>query len=129
MKKQGGIMMRSQREESFRYTFREPKIASFQIIRIDDLTVETSSGDGKIIDISPEGIKLYSELSIPETDHKAIHLSIYFELNGEALNYTGVIAWKHALHYGIDLFTDESDKSYLTKQLKIHARKAVENNH
>ncbi|WP_106496113.1 PilZ domain-containing protein [Lentibacillus sp. Marseille-P4043] len=118
--------MRYKREEPFRYTFDEPISALFQIKEIDGHSVETSEGEAKIIDISPEGVKLNSELNLPDTIDKSIHLSISFALNGNPFDFIGIIVWKKkvgtATNYGIDFLTDDSAKQALVEQIKLYAK-------
>ncbi|WP_163969386.1 PilZ domain-containing protein [Oceanobacillus halotolerans] len=115
--------MRSKREEAFRYTFGRPLPAFFKITKIDDDLVTTAEGNAEIIDISPSGLKIHSQLTIPDTDQKTIEISIRFTLNDEELNYHGIIVWKDRLnHYGIDLLTDEEEQQNLIEQLKIYSK-------
>lgn len=121
--------MRYQREEPFRFTFDKPIAALFQIKGIDGHPVDASDGEANIIDISTEGIKLNSKLDIP--DSKSIQLSISFELNSKELNVEGFIVWKKnkgvSNDYGLELETEDSDQKELVKQLKIYAKKLLEN--
>lgn len=120
--------MKYKREELFRYTFEKPIPALFQIQKIDEDSVTTSKGEARIIDISPEGIKLSSKLNIPHIDDKSIQLSISFDLNGENIHFEGAIVWKKevadANEYGIDLVIEDTAKRNLIEQLKIHSKKA-----
>ncbi|HLR51383.1 MAG TPA: PilZ domain-containing protein [Candidatus Avamphibacillus sp.] len=119
--------MRYKRKSYFRYTFEEPVPALFQIKRIDDTPIETSQGEAKLVDISPEGARLDSELNIPETDYKTIELAISFNLNGQDLEFNGVIV-RHkeritTNEYGIEFLVDKEEKELLIKQLKVHSKK------
>ncbi|WP_162880684.1 PilZ domain-containing protein [Paraliobacillus sediminis] len=122
--------MQYKRETAFRYTFEEPISALFRIENINGNAVTTSAGEAKIIDISTEGIKLTSELNIPETD-KSIHLVISFELNEQEMNFKGIIVWKkknHAINdYGVNLMIEENAKKELIEQLKIYSKKVKGN--
>lgn len=123
--------MRYKRKSFFRYTFEDPLPALFQINKIDGILVRTSEGEAKIIDISPEGARLMSELNIPETDNKSIELFISFELHGKELNFNGVIVWHKEKvttnEYGIEFRTDEDEKAILVEQLKVHSKKSFDN--
>lgn len=117
-------MRRYKRKETFRYTFEEPIIAYFRISKINDHTVSSSKGEGKIINISPHGLKLNTHLEI----HESIELTISFKLNNKLFNIKGVIIWTKkkvmSIDHGINLIIDYSTKQELIKQLKIHSRKA-----
>lgn len=68
-------------------------------------------------------MRLNSELKIPETDNRTIHLSVFFELNGTKFNIEGVVVWKKDVgattDYGVKFLTDESTKKALVEQLKV----------
>lgn len=119
--------MKYKRETAFRYTFKEPLPAFFKIVMIDNKLVETSEGYAKIIDISPRGLKLNSELDIPNTEERRIKLSIRFSINDEDFLFVGDIVWKKqegkTINYGIELFVDDSAEIEIIKQLKIYSKK------
>ena len=123
----GVAIMKYKRETAFRYTFKEPLPAFFKIVMIDQRLVETAEGFAKIIDISPRGLKLNSELNIPNIEGKRIKLCIRFTINQEDFQFVGNIMWKkHAWRttdYGIELLVDDSAELEIIKQLKIFSKK------
>lgn len=123
-------MSRFQRKESFRYEFKEPIPAMFKIVQIDEHKVSSSTGEAKIIDLSPSGMRLNSHLKIYKVDDKTIELFISFQLNDEPIDVKGEILWKKnkgmSMDYGITLITDESMERELIFQLKQYARRLHE---
>ena len=116
--------MRYKREDSFRYAFDKPLEALFRIERVDGDEVTTSMGKAQIIDISPTGLKLNTDLEIPQTEQKDIELSISFTLNGESFEVTGEVVWKKeavGFDYGIDLSISEEESESLVEAVKKHA--------
>lgn len=115
------------RHEPFRYTFSKPIDALFEITKIDDRTVSTSTGEAQIMDLSPQGLKLNSTLEIPETEHKSIQLTISFKLNDKKLKVNGMIVWIKSkgtsFDYGINLENNETLEKEIIKQLKVYSRK------
>lgn len=121
--------MRYKREEAFRYTFGRPKSALFRIVKIDNQPVDSSPGEGKLIDISPEGGRLASTLNIPDSDHKEIQLSISFNLNQKEFALLGNMMWKKqkgvTYEYGIHLDVDDSTKQDLIDELKVYSKNVM----
>lgn len=117
------------RKTNFRYTFESPIPAYFRIIKIDGKLVNTSEGEAKIINISPEGIKLSSKLNIPKIDNRFIKIFVRFNLNQKGFEFKGDIIWKKkkgaSCDYGIDMDVDEEERTELIKQLKIYSKNAV----
>lgn len=119
--------MHYKRKSYFRYTFKEPLSAFFQISTVDSKPVHTSDGEATLENISPEGAKLTSVLNIPEINDKTIELTISFHLNDKEFKFNGKIVWRKQLgntyNYGIEFSEDESAKSRLIEQLKIYSKK------
>ncbi|MGG0719995.1 PilZ domain-containing protein [Robertmurraya massiliosenegalensis] len=118
--------MRFKRKSAFRYTFEQPILAHFRIVKIDEKVVKTHEGMARILDISPRGLKINSELNIPETDYKTIELSLRFPLNTSEFSCNGIIKWKKEMgttvDYGIGLLVDEFGRKSIIEQLKIHSK-------
>ena len=116
--------MRFKRDDSFRYVFDKPLDALFRIERVDGDEVTTSEGNARIIDISPGGVKLNTELEIPKTEKKDIELSVSFTLNEIAFEVTGEVVWKKeaaGFDYGLDLLISEEERESLVEEVKKFA--------
>ncbi|MGR9048683.1 PilZ domain-containing protein [Halobacillus faecis] len=119
--------MRYKRKDYFRYDFKEPLQAYFRIHRVGIKEVNTSKGEARIINISPQGMKLNTNLDLPHQDGHEIKLSISFNLNDHPFLLPGSIVWKKKVagfNYGIYMDLDESESKRLVEELKKYA-----NNH
>ncbi|RUL52256.1 MULTISPECIES: PilZ domain-containing protein [Lysinibacillus] len=119
--------MKYRRDEAFRFAFGEPIDALFQITKLDDKPVTTAQGKAQILDISPEGLRICSELNIPDVTSKTITLMISFTINDVSFDIEGIIVWKKMLatlpSYGIKLQLDHTLKTNIINQLKIYSKK------
>ena len=118
--------MQFKRHESFRYTFGQPIPALFKIISINGREVNSAPGKAAIVDISPEGIRMTSELNIPDIKSNHPILSISFSINEQSFNLNGSIMWekewKNTTEYGINLLVEESVKNDIVGELKIYSK-------
>ncbi|MFX3675310.1 MAG: PilZ domain-containing protein [Paenisporosarcina sp.] len=121
--------MQYNRLEAFRHTFKDPITATFRLIveGENEADVEISKrGACLIMDLSPSGMRIYSDLSIPKIPGQTVHLAIDVLLNDEPLTLVGNIVWKKAYRdgnsYGIDLKTDKLIEYNIIKELKARRR-------
>lgn len=124
--------MQYNRKETFRHTFDDPIPATFRLMieGENETGVEISKrGPCLIVDLSPSGLRMYSDLGIPKIPGKKLHLAIDVILNDEPLKLVGEIVWKKAQadgnQYGIDLKTDEMIERNIIKELKERRRNDV----
>ncbi|MBX0357677.1 PilZ domain-containing protein [Halobacillus sp. Nhm2S1] len=116
--------MRYKRKDYFRYEFKKPLQAFFRIHRVGRKEVNTSKGEARIINISPHGMKLNTNLDLPHQDGHEVKLSISFHLNDQHFHLPGTIVWKKkvaAFNYGIYMDLDEAESQGLVKALKVYA--------
>ncbi|MEC5424058.1 PilZ domain-containing protein [Virgibacillus sp. C22-A2] len=118
--------MRYNREEPFRYTFGQPVPAYFRISNIGGRGVSTAEGEAVIIDISPSGARIHTDLNIPFTKENTVDIVLRFELSDKELIQAGGIVWKNYKNeYGIDFFTEDIDEKQLIEQLKLYTKNAM----
>lgn len=121
--------MRYNRKAPLRYAFGVPIEAFFKIIKLDDRDVNSSEGKAEIINISQDGMKMMTDLNIPDVTSKKIGLLIRFVMNESELNYRGEIVWKKEkvkkTEYGIHMYLNEDEREELIEQLKIYAKKLM----
>ena len=83
---------------------------------------------GKIVDISPSGLKLITEENLPY-EKEAIELDLSFKLYSKPINVRGDVRWKKAFgggfQYGIDLNTVDDHQELIISELKLRRRKEV----
>ncbi|RDY71642.1 PilZ domain-containing protein [Halobacillus trueperi] len=120
----GGRSMRYKRKDYFRYEFKEPLHAFFRIHRVGRKEVNTSKGEARIINISPNGMKLNANLDLPYSDGHEVKLSISFHLNKRPFHLPGTVVWKKKIagyNYGIYMDLDETERKGLVEALKVYA--------
>ncbi|WP_394218279.1 PilZ domain-containing protein [Halobacillus trueperi] len=116
--------MRYKRKDYFRYEFKKPLQAFFRIHRVGSKEVNTSKGEARIINISPQGMKLNTNLDLPHLDRHEVKLSISFYLNEQPFHLPGTIVWKKKVagfNYGIYMDLDEAESKGLVEALKVYA--------
>lgn len=119
------------RNEFFRYTFVEPCEATFRLIKdASESSPEEISKKGKctIIDISPNGLKMYSELFV--SIEKLNHLELQFILDEIPITIVGEFVWSHrkisGYEYGVRFMDDDNRESLIITELKNRRKKEVE---
>ena len=110
------------RGETFRYEFNPAIDCAFSIIRFANKSIESGKGQGKIIDISPNGCKLSSKLNIPVENE--VTIKIRFKINNELIEAVAVLIWKrmdkHSLYiYGVKFVNTKEIEDLITNELKI----------
>lgn len=119
------------RNEYFRYTFDVPFEATFRLIKDASETSPeeiSKKGNCKMIDISPKGVKMYSELFI--AIDKLNHVELQFQLDEEPIQIIGEFIWsrrqKEGFEYGVRLMGDEVSESLIISELKSRRKKELE---
>ena len=123
--------MQYKRNEYFRYTFGEPCEATFRLIKNsggDRPTEFSNKGNCLIVDISPNGLKMVTELSIAIELIKLIEISIV--INESQLTLNGELIWSkkniRGFEYGVRLNGDQENEQKIVDELKARRRKEVE---
>lgn len=123
--------MKYNRNEYFRYTFGEPCDATFRLIKqqVGNTEVELSKkGACKIIDISPNGLKMFSELFI--SIDQLHHVELNFTLDTNPISMVGEFVWSHRKafghEYGVKLVGDSESEQMIIGELKNRSRKEME---
>lgn len=124
--------MQYKRSEYFRYTFGEPSKATFRLIKDSggDQPAEFSNkGNCQIVDISPNGLRMITELSIAIELIKQIEIS--FIIDKTPLNMIGELVWSkknvRGFEYGVQLNGNHENEQKIVNELKARRRKEVEN--
>lgn len=124
--------MRYNRTEPFRFIFDKQPTIFFSITGVDEKEVKTPEGIAQLIDLSPGGLKLKSNLDIAISTHHHVKVSVRFTLNGNEYHFNGNIKWRKKdqgeFYYGVKLLVDESAREELIKQLKIFSKSVKESN-
>ncbi|MCP3030208.1 PilZ domain-containing protein [Halobacillus sp. A1] len=115
--------MRYNRQESLRYTLKNPPPAKFKIFQIEDNPVHTSVGDGHVLNLSPNGLLLSTNLKMPF--HKKVRVIIMATFLNTAVEWKAEIVWGKekgsTYHYGLTLLDDHSKEIIrILKQYKAN---------
>lgn len=123
--------MQFKRSEGFRYEFPTPLQASFKIL-INGLTAEQSIYDCEILNISPQGMKMFSEVKFGEHSNKILQLEVNFILDEVAITAIGNIVWEKPYSngkvYGLIFLSQPKLEELIVSELKAHRRKEVMKN-
>ena len=124
--------LRYQREEAFRYAFKDPLPAHFTIIELNGRPVSSSEGEAKLIDLSPSGMKLATSLHIPVSRNQEVKLKVRFSINDHEYTIISELVWEEPhikeYYYGIHFQEDETLQKELISELKIYARQINQSN-
>ena len=116
------------RKEGFRFAFGEPIEAGFVImIGGKPLGLDRRRTLCRVLDISPGGMKMATEVNLTEYMDKMLQLEIFFVIDKAEIRAIGEIVWckkfGRGYHYGI-VFTNQPDvESMIISELKARRRK------
>ena len=121
--------MHFKRQEGFRFVFNEPIEASFKIL-IDGQAVDAAENPGEILDISPRGIKMFSEVDLGEYINKAnLQIEVQFILNVTTIQAIGEIVWSKVFgrghQYGIQFQAQENIDELIISEMKLRRKNEV----
>ena len=118
------------RSEGFRYEFPDPLLASFKVLvngRIGQ--IEEPYYNCKILDISPKGMKMFSDSNFSEYANQDIQLEIHFILDEIAIQAVGNIVWEKPYakgkQYGLIFNNQPKLEGIIVSELKARRRKEV----
>ena len=118
------------RKEGFRYAFGEPLEAKIVIlINGKPLHGDGTSATGQVLDISPRGMKLRSEVNLSEHKNDMLQLEISFVLDTTQIKAIGEVVWSKnfgsGYHYGIVFYDQSAIENLIIGELKMRRRKEV----
>ncbi len=122
--------MHFKRQEGFRFVFNEPIEASFKLL-IDGQPMDgLGSCPCKILDISPRGVKMFSEVNLGEYINKAgVQVELQFILDVTPIQAIGEIVWRKAYgrgeQYGIVFQAQENIDELIISEMKLRRKKEV----
>lgn len=116
------------RKEGFRFAFGEPIEAGF-IVLLDGKPVGV--GDSrmacKVLDVSPHGIKMMTDVNLNDFINKTLQLEIFFTLDHVEIRGIGEVVWSKKFgsgyHYGIVFYDQPGVESLIISELKARRRK------
>jgi len=121
--------MQFKRQEGFRFVFNEPIEASFKLL-INGQVVNAAGSPCKILDISPRGIKMFSEVDLGEYINKAnLQIEVQFILNVTTIQAIGEIVWCKGFgrghQYGIQFQAQENIDELIISEMKLRRKNEV----
>lgn len=122
--------MQFKRNEGFRFVFNEPIEASFKLL-IEGKYVEPEiQYPGKIVDVSPHGVKLFSDAKIGEyTNNSTLRLELQFVLDVTVITAMGQLMWVKPYlkgwQYGIQFQSEEKIDELIISEMKLRRRKEM----
>lgn len=119
-----GEILKFRRSDSFRYEFEETISCNLKIISINGTPYESDFITGTLIDVSPNGFKLYTTFDIPI--NKDVIVFVEFTINNQPLTFSATLVWKrdvgNGYHYGLKHHGNKEDVSLLVETLKTYAK-------
>jgi len=123
-------MKKFKRKESFRYIFDEPIDGKFSVM-MNGKPLTLESFPCKIIDISPRGVKIFTEADLAGIytyENRMLKLEIHFILDVMEIKTYGQIRWGKKYESGTQLglrFNQLGIEEIIVKELKRRRRKEV----
>lgn len=120
--------MQFKRNEAFRLSFEPPIDVTFSVVRSN----QNDQGNrelliGKILDISPRGMKIFTDAQI--TDFVSGIIKANFVLDTSMIQAYGEIVWKkpfaNGFQYGIQFNGQKSVEELIVSELKLRRKKEV----
>jgi hypothetical protein len=124
--------MQFKRSEGFRYEFKTPLAANFKIMtngRFESLDQPMHSCT--ILDISPRGMKMFSQANFGEHTNNVLQLEIHFILDETAIQAVGNIVWEKPYaggkQFGLIFMNQPKLEDLIVSELKSRRRKEIAN--
>lgn len=118
------ILVEYRRREAFRHVL----VHEVPVTYICKAEEKKTNGQGNIIDISPSGLKLFTEEKLP-SDKGIVELDLSFKLHTKPIHVNGIVCWKRVYgdgyQYGIDLDLVDTHQEMIISELKLRRRKEV----
>ena len=126
----GGICMVFKRQEGFRFSFGNPLEANF-VVLLDGETdsLERSRSNCKVLDISPRGMKIITDINLNNYATNNLQLEIYFSLDTTEIKAIADIVWSKPFgsnfQYGLVFEKQPIVEELIIEELKIRRRKEI----
>lgn len=122
--------MRSKRSEYFRFEFEQPIEATLRIIEINGAEKSSKPADATIKDLSPHGMKLFTNLNFQLDYVDSIKVEVHFSLNENCpLFVSGLFVWQkkelQGFSYGIQIEATEEREKRIIEELKKYSKQKV----
>ena len=120
------------RGESFRFDFKQPLKATLGLLIEGKLVdVEKTQYECEIIDISPNGVKVFTKADFGEHNNKQLQFDLHFKLDEAQIHAVGDIIWQRPYiggkQYGLTFHQQPKLETLIVTELKARRRKEVLN--
>ncbi|RHW39921.1 PilZ domain-containing protein [Lysinibacillus yapensis] len=122
--------MQFKRKEGFRYVFKEPIKANVRLL-LDGVAINPHTPySSEILDISPRGVKLFSEAKIGEyLNNLNLQMELQFVLDVKLIEAIGEIMWvnpyMNGQQYGLSLHAQEDIDKLIISEMKFRRKKEM----
>lgn len=107
--------MKYKRNEPFRYEFGMPVRMNFYISRFNGNTTASSEGEGRVLDISPSGLRMETSLDIPS--NQEVELTMHMTIGSREIAVIGNIVWQKKVYssyqYGVKMISDAFEEQII----------------
>lgn len=116
------------RNEGFRYAFGD-EIKVKGTVKSEIGALHGQPWEGTILDISPQGMKVQTDLHLTSTERQQVQLELNFCLNKDTIKGYSEIRWARNLgnqhQYGLYLHNQPAVEGLIVEELKARRRKEV----
>lgn len=121
------------RNEGFRFVFGEHLHANFSLL-LDGKpqNLEKTQYPCELLDISPRGMKMFSNIEIGEDTNKLVQVELFFILDAAKIKAIGEIVWTKKVidgfQYGLIFDNQPAIEELIIKELKERRKKELQRN-
>ena len=126
----GGLCMPFKRQEGFRFSFGNPLEASFLVLANGkSQEVEGVKETCKVLDVSPRGMKIQTDVILSNYAATSIQLEVYFSLDSAEIKALADVVWTKPyganFQYGLVFEKQPIVEDLIVEELKIRRRKEI----
>ncbi|MEG0450246.1 MAG: PilZ domain-containing protein [Lysinibacillus sp.] len=118
------------RKEGFRFKFDEPIQTTFSIVENGE-ALAGEKAIAQIIDISPKGIKMFSDVIVGKNEVINPQLELQFVLDTRSIHVYGEIMWSRPFgkgrQYGVFFHNQAVVEELIIEELKLRRKKETQN--
>jgi len=118
------------RKEGFRFVFNQPIDARFKLLVSGQAIEAIGSCPAQILDISPRGAKMFSEVKFGEYIHSStLQVELQFVLDVTTIQAIGEVVWSKPFgkgyQYGVQFQAQENIDELIISEMKKRRKKEV----
>ena len=122
--------MAFKRQEGFRFSFGEPLDANFVVLADGkSRTAGDTKESCKVLDISPHGMKVLTNVDLKKFEANTVQLEVYFYLDATEIKALADVVWSKPFganfQYGLIFEKQPIVEELIIEELKIRRRKEI----